>query len=811
MRTLGTNPESEKAQATYLLSVTEDPERGLLGVCFVDAATGHFTLGQCSDDPQKNCLRTLLAQLRPSEVIFDQSRGSRESYLLLRRSVQENLLSTVSDATQFWGADDAARELGKEDYFKGGEDAWPAPLREAAAMKPPLALGAYGACVGYLKRLLLDKQLVPLGSMAKWQPTDEIGSLAADGHVVLDSKALNNLEVFENTFDRGSAGTLFEILNHTCSAFGARLLREWLCAPPRRIEDIEARQQSIAAVMEHSEVRDVLRPVLKKLPDLERLLARVHGFAGKQAKNSATHYEDIGKAKLGCFIKVLEGFEMLDGAVQKLKPQLGELKKAAPRLAQSLTHGEGFPDLSSALAHFRECFDWSLASKEGRVVPKLGADKEYDEADKKIKAAVAELKRIERHWQAELRDQSICFWTPQLQTTEPFQLAVSEETLRKRGTPEEFEMKSSKKGTKRFWTEEIEEQVAVYIEGKAEQERALGGVASKLFGDFSSRFALWRNGVGAAAELDCLLSLAAVSAAPHMCRPTFAMSETPFLAITAGVNPCVQHSLGSKDCIPNDISIGTETGTEAGAEAGAEADAPAGQPPLLLVTGPNMGGKSTLLRQACLTVLMAHLGCWVPAEACRLSPVDRVFTRVGANDAIMAGLSTFRVELEETALILRHATRHSLVILDELGRGTATFDGMAIADAVLRELVSATKCRALFATHYHALTREHERPNPHVGLYHMACAIDDATRAVTFLYKFAAGASARSHGVHVARLAGLPEPLLVLAAAKSDEMEAALEQKHLLHLGHRLASIAATGSADEARALRTAAQALPTR
>ena len=177
MRTLGTNPESEKAQATYLLSVTEDPERGLLGVCFVDAATGHFTLGQCSDDPQKNCLRTLLAQLRPSEVIFDQSRGSREAYLLLRRSVQENLLSTVSDPSQFWGADDAARELGKENYFEGGEDAWPAPLREAAAMKPPLALGAYGACVGYLKRLLLDKELVPLGSMAKWQPTDEVGNL----------------------------------------------------------------------------------------------------------------------------------------------------------------------------------------------------------------------------------------------------------------------------------------------------------------------------------------------------------------------------------------------------------------------------------------------------------------------------------------------------------------------------------------------------------------------------------------------------------------------------------------------------------
>ena len=271
-----------------------------------------------------------------------------------------------------------------------------------------------------------------------------------------------------------------------------------------------------------------------------------------------------------------------------------------------------------------------------------------------------------------------------------------------------------------------------------------------------------------------------------MCRPTFAVSETPFLAITAGVNPCVQHSLGSKDCIPNDISIG--------AEAGAEAGALAGEPPLLLVTGPNMGGKSTLLRQACLTVLMAHLGCWVPAEACRLSPVDRVFTRVGANDAIMAGLSTFRVELEETAAILRHATRDSIVILDELGRGTATFDGMAIAHAVLSHLTDRVGCRSLFATHYHALTREFEVPNPKVALYHMACAVDDTSRDVTFLYTFVRGASHRSHGVHVAKLAGLPPSVLTLAASKSAELEALLDDKYATHLARRIMHTAA-GSA----------------
>ena len=220
---------------------------------------------------------------------------------------------------------------------------------------------------------------------------------------------------------------------------------------------------------------------------------------------------------------------------------------------------------------------------------------------------------------------------------------------------------------------------------------------------------------------------------------------------------------------------------------------------MLLVTGPNMGGKSTLLRQACLTALLAHLGCHVPAEACTLSPVDRIFTRVGANDAIMAGLSTFRVELEETASILEHATRHSIVILDELGRGTATFDGMAIAHAVLSHLANRIGCRSLFATHYHALTRDFEVGNSKVVPYHMACTVDAESRAVTFLYRFVKGASHRSHGVSVAKLAGLPEHVLDLAASKSAELEGLIDETHTLHLARRvLLAVAVPASPAEA-------------
>ena len=530
------------------------------------------------------------------------------------------------------------------------------------------------------------------------------------------------------------------------------------------------------------------------MPDLERLLARIHAFSTLSAANSATHYENIGKARLNEFIKALEGFEGLAAAVDKVAPQVAAVADAAPGLASMLTSGEGFPDLSELLEHFRNAFDWAKAQKEGRVVPKPGTDDAHDAGLEAMKEAEASLEDERKKWAAELGDRTIEFWTPQGNTSEPYQLCVSEATLGRTGVPEEFEMVSQKKGFKRFYTSEIKEIKDQYNEAKAQTEEALKQAANRLFARFSTHFPLWKRAVSAAAELDCLISLAKVSAGPGMCRPRLVDQPGPFLKISGGVNPCVAHSLAGRDAIPNDITIGSEAGAADEAEA-EEA------PKMLLVTGPNMGGKSTLLRQACLSVLLAQLGCHVPADACALSPVDRIFTRVGANDAIMAGLSTFRVELDETALILKHATEKSLVILDELGRGTATFDGMAIAHAVLDHLVKVTKCRALFATHYHALTRAYERPNAAVALYHMACVVDDATRDVTFLYKFTTGACNRSHGVHVARLAGLPAELLAAAEQKSKAMEATLDEKYKAQLARRLLALPEKVSADEAREL----------
>lgn len=244
----------------------------------------------------------------------------------------------------------------------------------------------------------------------------------------------------------------------------------------------------------------------------------------------------------------------------------------------------------------------------------------------------------------------------------------------------------------------------------------------QVFAKFAAGGAVWGQAVRCVAVLDALAALAAVSAQPGFCRPEIVAPEAngpaapaPLLELSGCRHPCLVLPPGEEP-IPNDTALGGP-----------------GRPRLLLLTGPNMGGKSTLLRQTCLAAILAQMGCFSPADACRLTPIDRIFTRLGASDRILAGQSTFFVELAEAATVLHHATPHSLVILDELGRGTSTFDGTAIAHAVVDHLVHATRCRAMFATHYHSLVDDWHRHPADVALGHMACLVENGGRDITFL------------------------------------------------------------------------------
>ncbi|KAL3902271.1 MAG: hypothetical protein SGARI_005925 [Bacillariaceae sp.] len=289
-----------------------------------------------------------------------------------------------------------------------------------------------------------------------------------------------------------------------------------------------------------------------------------------------------------------------------------------------------------------------------------------------------------------------------------------------------------------------------------------------IFARFDSQRALWSAAANVTAVLDALGSLAMMASNPGYCRAEILECQPdaqPCIKIVQGRHPVVEKSFQSSDFIPNDLRLGPQR----------DGDGDAAR--LLLLSGPNMGGKSTTLRQTCLIAILAQIGSYVPAESCQLTPVDCIFTRLGASDRILLGQSTFFVELAETAAALRGATRRSLVIMDELGRGTSTFDGTAIASATVKHLVERSQCISLFATHYHSLLTEWKGA-PHVRLGHMECVADEDSSAVgsgnsniTFLYTLGPGACPKSFGINVAKLAGLPQEVLTNAKKASEAFE----------------------------------------
>lgn len=336
--------------------------------------------------------------------------------------------------------------------------------------------------------------------------------------------------------------------------------------------------------------------------------------------------------------------------------------------------------------------------------------------------------------------------------------------------PERLEVtifsKDKKKGAKpvrRFHTNETKSFLKQMQQAEDDRNCVLRDLSRRVFEKFSNHYDLWKQCVDNLGTLDVLCSLAEYARNQNfICIPEIVENtDQPFIEIEEGYHPCVP----AETYIPNGIVLGSS-----------------GNAPLSLLTGPNMGGKSTLMRQVGLLVVMAQIGCHVPAQSCKLSLVDRIFTRLGAQDDILSGHSTFLVELNETSLILKHATINSLVLLDELGRGTATYDGTAIAASVVHFLANL-KCRTLFSTHYHNLI-DFFHQDERVVLGHMACMVenedteDPTQETVVFLYKYTSGACPKSYGFNAAKLAGMSHSIIKRAYALSKQVEAiALRRK----------------------------------
>jgi len=591
----------------------------------------------------------------------------------------------------------------------------------------PLGLAAAAAALAYL----VDTQ------RATPRHVDRISRLAVEDGLLLDEATRTNLELERTLAGGRRKGTLLALLDRTVTAPGGRRLAEWLRYPLADPERIGARLDAVEELCGGAVVREELADRLRPVADLERLLSRLVLGQGNA--------RDL-RALCGALLALPALAELLEGRSAALLRRAGGQLRGLEALAAHLDR---------AVAE-----EPPATLKEGGLI-RRGWSAELDEIvavaeDGKGYIASLEAKERARTGIGSLKVRFNRVFGYYLEVTKPNLHLV----------PPEWERRQTMVGGERFATPELksyEEKVLT-----AEERRAT--LEEKLFEELrqavSAEAARIRSAADGVATADVLLSLSRTAAERGYARPEVDRSEA--LEITDGRHPVVEALLpeGQAAFVPNDVLVASRGAGEAALHGS-----------LLVITGPNMAGKSTVMRQAALIVLLAQMGSFVPARRARVGLVDRIFTRVGASDDLARGRSTFMVEMTETAAILHNASRRSLVVLDEIGRGTSTFDGVSIAWAVAEHLHDAVGCRTLFATHYHELQDlARERP----AVRNLTVAVREVGDQVVFLRKLVEGGASRSYGIEVAKLAGLPAEVL----ARAREILRNLESMEVDEGGH---------------------------
>lgn len=456
-------------------------------------------------------------------------------------------------------------------------------------------------------------------------------------------------------------------------------------------------------------------------------------------------YDDVASKRLKDFMQLMSAFEKCIDIIS-----IFDRTSLPSRLKSLVTeHKDGglFPNVRELIGNFKG----RLTITNDVYRPQPGVDETADKLNEKLAFLRDSMTKLLNEIKAQYPKVQMQYV---MSVHSPYEVEVPEGQL-----PQKFlegvDITSQRKGFIRFQTKAMKKLLPEFSATEQQQKDNLYPFMSNLFQEFYQHHLAFSGVVSPMAEVDSLaaLSIVAQQSQGKMCRPEFIQSspeEVGRIELHGCRHPVHDIRMGNS-FVPNDVQLGQkQTNSEAC---------------VLLVTGPNMGGKSTVLRQTCLAIIMAQMGSYVVADRCRLTPVDRIFTRIGAQDSILEGKSTFLTELEETSAILKHATKHSFAVIDELGRGTSTFDGAAIAWATLDNLAHGIKCPSMFATHYHALFQA--TISTAILPFHMAADVNDGTKELTFLYKLKPGLAPSSHGHNVARLAGLPESTVQIAEEES--------------------------------------------
>ena len=740
----------------YLVCITESNAKGWgtdekvhIGLVAVQPATGDVIHDDFEDGFMRSEIETRLLHIAPCEILIvgDLSKATEK----LVQHLSGSKANIFGDKVRLERVEKpktiAAQAYSHVSNFYAGRMKASSAEKDEKASKIldnvlKLAEGVT-ICLSAMITHLTDYGLEHIFDLTKY-----FQSFSARSHMLLNGTSLTSLEIYQNQTDHTEKGSLFWTLDRTKTRFGQRLLRKWVGRPLLRKAELEER---IAAVEELNDDQptmrvDKVKHLLAQIrSDLEKSLIRI--YYGKCTRPELLTVLQTMQRIATEFLSVKKpsdaGFQssIINTAVAALPTIAGDvvsyLDQINPEAAKS----------DDKSAFFRE-----EVESEDIMEHKMGIASVEQELDAHRPIAAAKVKKKKVDYV----------------TVAGIEYLIEVDNALLKNVPASWAKISGTKKVSRFHTPEVVRLIRERDQHKEALAAACDFAFTKLLADISSKYQSFRDCVQALATLDCLLSLAAIASQPGYVKPEY--TDETCISVEQGRHPMVEQLLLDA-YVPNDTDLASDL-TRA-----------------LLITGPNMGGKSSYVRQVALIAIMGQIGSYVPAESAKLGMLDAVFTRMGAFDNMMAGESTFMVELSETSDILKQATSRSLVILDELGRGTSTHDGVAIAQAVLDHVVREKQSLTLFITHYQNLSalakgfENGELKNVHMRFKETSDKeTGDATKEITFLYEIGEGVAHRSYGLNVARLANIPESILNVAAVKSKELEQEASEKQLGHL-----------------------------
>ena len=522
--------------------------------------------------------------------------------------------------------------------------------------------------------------------------------IAVEKFMNLDATAIRNLELVKNMRDGTKRGTLLDVLDFTVTSMGARKLRSWIECPLLDLAQINARQQAVKELLENLQLRTGLAEEMKKVFDLERIISRI----------------EVGSANARDLVALRSSLAVLPG-IKEL------LNSASSRLLAHLAggihlHQEIYDTLAAAIVD-----EPPFSVREGGMI-RTGFDLELDE----LHSIASDNKTWMQNFEQRIKEE-----------TGIKLIHLLQEVGQSASVPDYVVRKQTLVNAERYIVPELKDFENKILSAKEKIEQLEYYIFNNLREQIRAKIPEIQETARALANIDVLASLAEAAFKYNYIKPE--LNNRSAIRILDGRHPVVERLLERDIFVPNDTNLNSTDER------------------MIIITGPNMAGKSTYMRQVALLTLMTQMGSFIPARQASICPVDKIFTRVGASDDLATGQSTFMVEMNEVAQILKYATRNSLIILDEVGRGTSTFDGMSIARAVMEYIHEKIKAKTLFATHYHQLI---ELENIMEGVKNYSVAVKERGNDIVFLRRIVRGGSDKSYGVHVARLAGLPKKVL---------------------------------------------------